>query len=97
MAETSCLLNSRAVYCRTEGSNPSLSANYYGSCLKAVLLLSVFADMEFEDFMAIPVKTFKDYPASRKAIKRLHFFIKILSQLNLLLKITYRKYFHFSE
>ena len=26
MAETSCLLNSRAVYSRTEGSNPSLSA-----------------------------------------------------------------------
>ena len=26
MAETSCLLNSRTVYGRTEGSNPSLSA-----------------------------------------------------------------------
>lgn len=54
------------------------------------------SNMEFEDFMAIPVKTFKDYPTSWNTIKRFRVFIKLFSQLNIIPKITYRKYFHFS-
>ena len=52
--------------------------------------------MEFEDFMSIPVKTFKDYPTSWNTIKKFRFFIKLLSQINVIPKITYRKYFQFS-
>lgn len=53
--------------------------------------------MELEDYLAIPVKTFKDYPTSWDKIKKLKVPIKILSHWNLLPKITYRKYFQFSE
>lgn len=52
--------------------------------------------MEFEDFMAIPVKTFQDYPTSWNKIKKARIFIKLLSQWNMIPKVTYRKYFHFS-
>ena len=61
-------------------------------CLKRLDL----SNMEFEDFMAIPVKSFKDFPTSYNKIKKAKPIIKILSQLNLLPKITYRKYFEFS-
>lgn len=61
-------------------------------CLKRLDL----SKMEFEDFMAIPIKTFKDFPTSWNRIKRYRFIIKVLSQLNILPKVTYRKYFQFS-
>ena len=61
-------------------------------CLKRLDI----SKMEFEDFMAIPVKTFKDFPTSWQKIKKFKFIIKALSQLNVFPKITYRKYFHFS-
>ena len=60
-------------------------------CLKRLNL----SKMEFEDYMAIPIKTFKDYPTSWNTIQKLKLPIKILSHWNLLPKITYRKYFQF--
>ena len=58
-------------------------------CLKRLNL----SKTEFEDYMAIPTKTFKDYPTSWNKIKNLKFFIRILSHWNLLPKVTYKKYF----
>ena len=49
--------------------------------------------MELEDYMAIPAKTFKDYPTSWNKIKHLSFAVKILSQWNFLPKAAYKKYF----
>ena len=61
-------------------------------CLKRLDL----SKMELEDYLAIPVKTFKDYPTSWNTIKKLKLPIKILSGWGLLPKVTYRKYFQFS-
>jgi len=61
-------------------------------CLKRLDI----SKMEFEDFLAIPIKTFKDFPTSWQKMKKLKFIIKVLSQLNIFPKITYRKYFQFS-
>ena len=61
-------------------------------CLKRLNL----SQMEFEDFMAIPVKRFKDFPTSYDKIKKTKPLIKVLSQFNLLPKIAYKKYFEFS-
>ena len=60
-------------------------------CLKRLDL----SMMEFEDFMAIPIKTFKDFPTSWNKIKKAKLIIKILSQFNFFPKITYKKYFEF--
>lgn len=54
------------------------------------------SNMEFEDFMAIPSKTFRDYPTSWDKIKKFRIFIKFLSQWHIIPKVAYRKYFHFS-
>ena len=51
--------------------------------------------MEFEDYMSLPIKTFQHYPTSWNKIKKLKIPIKILSQLDLLPKVTYNKYFWF--
>ena len=58
-------------------------------CLKRLSL----SKMELEDLLAIPVKTFKDYPTSWSKIKALKIPIKFLSNWNILPKVTYRKYF----
>ena len=58
-------------------------------CVKRLAL----SKMEFEDYMAIPKKTFRDYPTSWNLLKKLKIPVKILSSLNLLPKIAYRKYF----
>ena len=61
-------------------------------CLKRLNI----SKMEFEDFLAIPVKTFKAFPTNWQKIKKFKFIIKVLSQLNIFPKVTYRKYFQFS-
>ncbi|MDD5439153.1 MAG: N-acetyl sugar amidotransferase [Candidatus Omnitrophica bacterium] len=48
---------------------------------------------EFDSFMALPLKTFRDYPTSYNIIKRMRWPIWILSQLNILPGVTYDKYF----
>ena len=54
------------------------------------------SNMAFEDFMALPLKTFKDYPTGWNTIKKFRLLIKLLSGLDIIPKVTYRKYFHFS-
>lgn len=60
-------------------------------CLKRLDL----SKMELEDFLAIPIKTFKDYPTSYDKIKLLRRPIKFLSYKNKIPKVTYKKYFEF--
>lgn len=48
---------------------------------------------EFEQFMALPPKTFRDYPTSYPFFKLMKWPIKVASHLNLIPKITYYKYF----
>ncbi len=48
---------------------------------------------EFEEYMALPPKTFRDYPTSYDLLKLLRGPIKIASKLNLLPSTTYAKYF----
>ena len=48
-----------------------------------------------EDYLAIPVKSFRDYPTSWNKIKKLRWLVKACSQLNVIPKVTYRKYFQF--
>ncbi len=49
---------------------------------------------EFDEYLARPSKTFRDYPNSYSFIRKLKFPIKILSRLNLLPGVTYEKYFN---
>lgn len=49
---------------------------------------------DFEKFMQIPPKTFRNYKTSYNTIKLFKYPIKALSHLNLLPKITYYKYFN---
>ena len=49
---------------------------------------------EFEKYMALPPKTFRDYPTSYNYIKFMKFPIKILSMSNLLPPTAYDKYFN---
>ena len=62
-------------------------------CLKRLDI----SKMELEDYLAIPIKTFKDFPTSWNKIRKLKLPIKILSYWGFLPKVTYRKYFQFSE
>ena len=48
---------------------------------------------DFESFMRIPPKTFRNYKTSYKIIRLFKYPIKALSYLNLLPKVTYYKYF----
>lgn len=48
---------------------------------------------QFEEYMSLPPKTFRDYETSYNLIVRLKPFIKIASQLNLLPSTAYAKYF----
>ena len=52
---------------------------------------------EFDSYMKLPVKTFRDYKTSYPIIRLMRFPIYILSQLNLIPKITYYKYFKFGK
>jgi len=48
---------------------------------------------EFQEYMALPPKTFRDYRTDYDLIKRIRIPIKILSQLSIAPTITYDKYF----
>jgi N-acetyl sugar amidotransferase len=48
--------------------------------------------IEFEKIMSTPPKSFMDYPNYFRMIKKLRFFIKIASKLNLIPAILYEKY-----
>jgi N-acetyl sugar amidotransferase len=48
---------------------------------------------EFDGYMSIPPKTFRDYPTSYPFYKLMKWPIKICSHLNIIPKITYYKYF----
>lgn len=49
---------------------------------------------EFDSYLALPPKTFKDYKTGYFYIRAMKYPIKFLSRLNLLPKITYDKYFN---
>ena len=49
---------------------------------------------EFEEYLARPPKTFRDYPNYYRLVRKFKWFIKILSRLNLVPGMTYEKYFH---
>ncbi len=48
---------------------------------------------EFEEYLSLPVKTFRDYSTSYNFIKALRLPIKILSNLSIVPSVTYDKYF----
>ncbi|MFH1360708.1 MAG: N-acetyl sugar amidotransferase [Candidatus Omnitrophota bacterium] len=48
---------------------------------------------EFDSYVALPPKTFRDYPSNYRYIKALRIPIKILSKLNILPGTAYDKYF----
>ena len=52
---------------------------------------------EFEEYMTLPPKTFRDYPTGYSVFRLFKYPIKILSLLNLLPKVTYDKYFNCGE
>jgi len=52
---------------------------------------------EFETYLELQPKTFKDYPTSYPYIKLARFPIYILSQLNLIPRVAYDKYFKFVD
>lgn len=49
---------------------------------------------EFDQIVATPPKTFRDYPNNYSLIRRLRWPIKVLSQLNLIPESAYDKYFN---
>jgi len=51
----------------------------------------------FEGYMQLPLKTFRDYKTSYTVIRWMRIPIYILSQLHLIPKITYYKYFKFGK
>ncbi|MFW6233395.1 MAG: N-acetyl sugar amidotransferase, partial [Nanoarchaeota archaeon] len=49
---------------------------------------------EFEKFMKLPIKTFRNYKTSWTYIKLFKYFILIMSKMHLLPRVTYDKYFN---
>lgn len=49
---------------------------------------------KFEEYLSLPVKTFRDYPTSYNFIKAMRLPIKILSTLGVVPSVTYDKYFN---
>lgn len=49
---------------------------------------------EFESYLALPPKTFRDYPTSYPLYRALKYPIWVASRLNLVPKVTYDKYFN---
>jgi N-acetyl sugar amidotransferase len=48
---------------------------------------------QFDEFLALPPKTFRDYPSHYSLIKKLRLPIKLAAQLNLIPTTAYEKYF----
>jgi N-acetyl sugar amidotransferase len=59
-------------------------------CLKRLAI----SKSEFESYMQLPPKTFRDYKTSYNYMKRLKYPIKIASSMNFLPKVVYDKYFN---
>ncbi len=62
-------------------------------CIKRLAL----SKEDFESYMQLPIKNFRDYRTSYNIIKWMRLPIYILSQLNIIPKITYYKYFKFGK
>lgn len=62
-------------------------------CIKRLAL----SKEEFESYMQLPLKTFRNYKTSYNIIRWMRIPIYILSQLHLIPKITYYKYFKFGK
>jgi len=62
-------------------------------CIKRLAL----SKEDFESYLNLPVKTFRDYKTSYNIIKWMRFPIYILCQLHIIPKITYYKYFKFGK
>lgn len=62
-------------------------------CIKRLAL----SREEFDSYMQLPVKTFRDYKTSYNIIRWMKLPIYILSQFNIIPKITYYKYFKFGK
>jgi N-acetyl sugar amidotransferase len=62
-------------------------------CIKRLAL----SKEEFDYYIKLPVKTFRDYKTSYNIIKWMRFPIYILCQLHIIPKITYYKYFKFGK
>lgn len=60
-------------------------------CLKKINI----SQEEFAKIMKAPTKTFKDYDTNYNTIKLLKYPLKILSDLNIVSKFVYKKYFEF--
>ena len=59
--------------------------------------LKYLSKEDFESYMQLPIKNFRDYRTSYNIIKWMRLPIYILSQLNIIPKITYYKYFKFGK
>lgn len=59
---------------------------------KCIKWLRISRD-EFEDYLSLPIKTFRDYSTSYNFIKAMRLPIKILSDLGIVPSVTYDKYF----
>ena len=62
-------------------------------CIKRLGL----TDEEFEEYMKLPIKTFRDYKTSYRFIRLFRIPIWIMSKMNLLPRVTYDKYFNFGK
>jgi len=62
-------------------------------CLKRLGL----SRAQFEDYLAIPPKTFLDYPTSYSLFKKGKFAIRLLARGGFLPRVVYRKYFEFTH
>ena len=60
-------------------------------CLKKINV----SQEEFDNIIKMPIKTFKDYNTNYDTIKLLKYPLKILSDLNIVSKFVYKKYFEF--
>ncbi len=61
------------------------------NCLKKINV----SQKEFDKIMELPLKTFRDYNTSYNVIKILKYPIKMAATLNIVPKVTYKKYFEF--
>lgn len=60
-------------------------------CLKRINI----SQKEFDNIMKLPIKTFRDYKSNYSKIKFLKYPLKFLSDLNIVSKFIYKKYYEF--
>lgn len=78
---------------RKHGIYPIEDPKVIELCIKRLAL----SKDEFDSYLKLPLKTFRDYKTAYPIIRLMRFPIYILSQLNLIPKITYYKYFKFGK